>query len=395
MTHSNQDSTIVGAASRNENRLTTMDDNASSYQYLIQGIAQIVWKTDAAGEITTKHPTWEGFTGQTYDRYQGWGWLDAIHPEDRDLTAKAWKTAIEKNTLYQFEHRVRHHSGNYYWMAVHGVPVFNPQQTIAEWIGLHIDITDRKTAELALQAQARELSRLNVLFTQMMALVDRRNQELDQFTHTIAHDLKSPLRAISNLSEWIEDDLSGKIPLDNEQQLQLLRSRVARMEALIDGLLEYARIGRLQLDAELVVVSDLIIDIIDSLAPPAGFKIEIAPDLPTIHTQRLLLGQVFSNLISNAIKHHDRLDGHIQITGAILSDRDRYEFAVTDDGPGIPPEQQELVFGMFQTLSHKAENTGIGLAIVRKIIENEGGQIMLSSLVGAGTTFRFTWSESG
>jgi PAS domain S-box-containing protein len=370
------------------------------YRNLIQGIAQIVWEVDADGETSQDISQWSDFTGQTRQQMQHHGWLDAIHPEDRDRANQAWQTAVDlaassppdRHVMFQIEYRLRHHQGDYRWMEVHGVPVFTTEGTVQKWMGFHQDIDERKQAQFAVQVQAAEICQLDRLLTQMMALVDRRDRELDQFTYTISHDLKAPLRAVTNLAQWIEDDLMGEIAVESGRQLQLLRTRVGRMEALIDGLLAYSRIGRMEVHTEPVVVVELVAEIVDLLAPPESFTIDIDTDLPTFDTKRWSLGQVFSNLIDNAIKHHDRDDGNIHITGQTLADS--YEFTVTDDGPGIPFDRHEFVFGIFHTLGQKVESTGIGLAIVKKIVEAQGGKIELSSDLGLGTSLRFTWSLS-
>jgi PAS domain S-box-containing protein len=379
--------------------LTTMHDGGERHRSLAEGTGQILWQTNAIGEIVIDLPDWEAYTGQGKEQTKDWGWLEAVHPDDRESTAQAWKLAIETKAPYRTEHRLRHHGGDYRWMSVRGLPVLDTNHVIQEWVGLHTDITDRKTDELKLKEQAKELTKLNHLLAQTMALVDSRNRELDQFTHTIAHDLKAPLRAVSNLSQWIEDDLTGKIPAENEHQLQLLRSRVSRMEALIDGLLEYSRIGRVDHGIETVVVTELLKDILDSIAPPASFNIKISIDIPPIKTQRWLLSQVFSNLVSNAVKHHGFSHGNIEITGKLtknpeLEPKSCYEFSVIDDGVGIPAQQHERIFGIFQTLDNNTASTGIGLAIVKKIIDGEDESLTLSSTVGQGTIFRFSWSES-
>jgi len=253
------------------------------------------------------------------------------------------------------------------------------------------DITERQEAEEKLKARAVELARLGRALTQTNEELAEKNQELEQFAYVASHDLKAPLRAIANLSEWIEEDLKGQLPPENQRQMELLRERVYRLEALINGLLEYYRAGQTRVATEIVNTNALLAEIIDSLAPPSTFKIEIQPGMPTLQTKRVPLSQVFSNLIGNAIKYHHRRDAHIKIS---YQDQGQfYEFAVADDGPGIAPEHHEQVFAVFQTLQprDRTESTGIGLAIVKKIVETEGGSISLDSKLEEGAIFRFTW----
>ncbi|MBD2021415.1 ATP-binding protein, partial [Leptolyngbya sp. FACHB-36] len=240
--------------------------------------------------------------------------------------------------------------------------------------------------------RAEELSRTSMRLALTAARLEKRNQELDQFAYVVSHDLKAPLRAIANLSQWLEEDLNDCLTEDTRQQMDLLRGRVHRLEALIDGILQYSRVGRVAVQPETVSVEALLHDIIDTIVPP-DFPIEIATPMPTLKTERVPLEQVFTNLISNAIKHHDRPAGRIQITAA--DHGDRYEFAVTDDGPGIDPQFHDKIFGIFQTLEprDKVESTGVGLAVVKKIVERQGGTIRVESELGQGATFRFTWMK--
>jgi len=238
---------------------------------------------------------------------------------------------------------------------------------------------------------ARELNLLNQSLIKTSELLAERNLELESFTHIVSHDLKAPLRAIANLSQWLQEDLEGQINENAQNQIQLLQNRVARMEAMIDGLLVYSRVGRIKLKPELVDVNILLQEILDSLAPPSTFTITIKSPLPTIFTRRLLLFQVFSNLISNAIKHHPCPDGKIEIS--VKPSEQFYQFAIADNGQGIPPEFHDKIFGIFKTLQSRdvKESTGIGLSIVKKIVETEGGKITLESDLGRGATFCFTW----
>jgi PAS domain S-box-containing protein len=255
------------------------------------------------------------------------------------------------------------------------------------FIAMIEDISDRKQLELQNEAnrQALEKAKLSL---------EKRNQDLDQFVYIASHDLKAPLRGIANLSEWLEEDLAEKLPPDNREQLVLMRSRVKRMENLINGLLQYSRVGREDLETSRVDLRDLLLEIIDSLDPPPAFQIQLPKVMPIFQTQRLLLSQVFANLLSNAIKHHDRDAGQIVVDWTETAQY--YVFAVTDDGPGVPLHQQERIFGIFQTLSgsESSANTGIGLALVKKIVEGGGGSVRLRCGTERGSCFEFTWPKS-
>lgn len=255
------------------------------------------------------------------------------------------------------------------------------------------DITQFLETEAKLKARADELDRLTHDLAETNEMLEDRNRELEQFAYVASHDLKAPLRAIANLSEWIEEDLAGHLPEENQQQLHLLRGRVLRMEALINGLLEYSRVGRVESPVERVSVAVLLDEVIDSIDPPDSFTITVGPNMPTLITKRLPLRQIFANLIGNAVKHHDRLDGQVRIGVKDLGDR--YEFSVSDDGPGIAPEYHRKIFMIFQTLQARdvKESTGVGLSIVKRIVETEGGTIRLDSEEGGGATFYFTWHK--
>ncbi|MEM7580213.1 MAG: ATP-binding protein [Cyanobacteria bacterium P01_A01_bin.80] len=253
------------------------------------------------------------------------------------------------------------------------------------------DITERMQVREKLEANVEELSRLSLLLANTNQALTERNQELDSFAYIASHDLKAPLRGIANLSQWLEEDIEDDLEPENQRQFELLRKRVHRMEGLINGLLEYSRVGRTQTASEKVDVKELLAEIIDSLNPPTTFNLEIIGEMPIFMTKKLLLRQVFANLISNAIKHHPRDDGNVKIS---VEDKDQlYKFIVADDGCGIDPKDKDKIFMIFQTLQSrdKKENTGVGLSIVKKIVESEGGQITVESELGKGTTFNFTW----
>ncbi|MBD2253544.1 PAS domain-containing sensor histidine kinase [Nostoc parmelioides] len=336
---------------------------------------------------------WLDFTGRTMTEELGNGWVESVHPEDRECCIHTYTAAFDHREIFMMEYRLKRFDGQYRWIFDTGTPRFNSDGSFAGYIGSCVDINPRKQVEITLQQRTKQLTRLNTILAKTTTLLQQRNQELDQFAYVASHDLKAPLRAIASLSEWLEEDLADQLPEENQHQMQLLRGRVRRMEALIDGLLEYSRIGRVHTELTQVNVDSLLREVIDSLQPPASFHIEIQPKMPTLVTKRVPLQQVFANLIENAIEHHTRIDGRVKISVRDLGKY--YEFSVEDDGPGIPVEYQDKVFVIFQTLEprDRKENTGIGLAIVKKIVETEGGSINLKSVFGTGSTFCFTWPK--
>jgi PAS domain S-box-containing protein len=255
------------------------------------------------------------------------------------------------------------------------------------------DLTQQKQAEQSLKQRAAELEWLNKELVKITSLLKKRNQELDNFAYVTSHDLKAPLRAIANLAAWLSEDLEGQIPEENQQQLRLMQSRVKRMDGLIQGLLEYSRVGRKKTPIKTINVSDVIQEAIDSLSPPPEFEIIVEPNMPTLTTKPLLLQQVFTNLISNAIKYHPQNSGKIIIS--VTEQEHFYEFGVSDDGLGIDPQYHDRIFTIFQTLQPRdtIESTGIGLSIVKKIVESQGGKIRVKSQLGEGASFYFTWRK--
>jgi PAS domain S-box-containing protein len=262
-----------------------------------------------------------------------------------------------------------------------------------QFIVLVRDMTERVEAETQLKAQSAQLAKLNLTLIQSNTELEKQNKELETITYVAAHDLKTPLRGIAALSEWIEDDLGPNLPSVNKQQLQLLRSRVHRLMALINELLDYSRIGRNKAVIETVAVEDLLQKVVNSLRPLNSMTVAIGSGMPTFDTEKDLLQRVFFQLIENAILHHDLSDGHVAIT--VEESSEGYEFIVIDDGPGIAPEFHPKVFAAFQILDRRddMQQTGIGLAMVKKIVEKSGGAVWLEIKDHRGLAVHFTWPK--
>lgn len=236
---------------------------------------------------------------------------------------------------------------------------------------------------------SRDVTKQKLLEDQLI----KTNRELEQFAYVVSHDLKAPLRAIDNLATWIEEDNADKLTEKSKENLQLLRKRIIRMNNLIDGILQYSKAGEIDLEIQAININELLNEIVDSINPPPSFLIKSQPDLPTLYTSKTALSQVISNLITNAIKHHHQAVGNIEVN--VKTSDYFYIFSVKDDGPGIEPEYHEKVFQLFQTLKTKdeLESTGIGLSIVKKIVETQGGSIIVESAPETGTTISFSWPK--
>lgn len=241
--------------------------------------------------------------------------------------------------------------------------------------GLIRDITERKQAE---ERQA-----------QLMHDLRSANEELTNFAYVASHDLKAPLRAIGSLAQWLSTDYADRFDDEGRNHMALLLSRVKRMDRLIDGILQYSRVGRVKETPSRVDLNTLVDETVDLLAPPPHVKVRVA-HLPTLRLERTRAQQLFQNLLGNAIQYMDKPQGQISVECS--EDGGHWHFRVQDNGPGIDRRHWERVFQLFQSLKTRdaSESTGIGLSLVKKIVEMYGGRIWLESQVGQGTTFHFT-----
>lgn len=242
---------------------------------------------------------------------------------------------------------------------------------------------------LDVYVQRMEILKLNEVLRQS-------NDELEKFAYICSHDLKTPLRGIHNLSGWIAEELGSALQGKSLEYMDELRKRVRRMEKLLDDTLEYSKIStKIQSSPGNVMEGRALAEDVVALAmPPEGFSVKIGPGFTGLSLRALPLQQVLYNLLNNAIKHHERADGAVEMD--VVAEGKNYVFTVRDDGPGIAPEFHARIFEMFQTLKPRdqKEGSGMGLAVVKKILTSCGGDITVESKVGEGAVFRFTWPKA-
>lgn len=367
------------------------------YRELADSIPQHVWRARPDGTLEYLNSVGREYLGLDVDALnetRGEGW---VHPDDLPHNLAAWDEAFASGKRFETHIRLRRADGVYRWHLVRAEPRSDAEGRVETWFGTSTDVHDQAEAETARDRALEALARANEALAAERTRLERTNEELDQFAYVASHDLRAPLRGIGNLVGFLEEDLSDSLSGEAREMMDLLVARVSRMEALIDGILAYSRAGRETLEPEQVDVSDVVRELVAMLEVPEGTEIEVEASLPEIFTPRVPLERVFQNLVSNAVKFAGGPGGRIRIGGRPLGSGG-WEFRIEDNGPGIAEEFRDRVWQIFQTLQSRdeVEGTGIGLAVVKRIVESRGGRIELESAAGAGATFRFTWpAESG
>ncbi|QPM89807.1 ATP-binding protein [Pseudooceanicola algae] len=372
----------VGDLAQSFQRLgSELSRESSLSRTIFQGAADAIVMIDEAGKIEQANPAFATLFGYPPDGLKGWP-IETIMPDDM--------AAIHSRFL----------TGGSLW---DGAKIMSPSRKIfgrardGRLIPLEIAVSQLKHSgathfigvirDISIRHEAEKEQR------KLLAALEASNADLDTFAYVASHDLKAPLRVIDNASRWLEEDLAPHLTEDTRESMDLMRNRVARMERLLDDLLEYSRIGRTDIRTVEIDGEMLATDLAALVDLPDEMTLEFAPDFGAIRLPRLPIQQVLLNLISNAIKHHHRPDGRIVVK--CRETAETWEFSVEDDGPGIPPEFHEKVFEMFQTIRPRdqVDGSGMGLAMVLKHVNTVGGHIDLCSDVARGTTFHVTWPK--
>jgi PAS domain S-box-containing protein len=355
-------------------------DNEERYRTLVEHTYDLITETTMDGRFLYLSPKHKDILGYEPEELVGRSIFENIHPGDRSPVMAEFGRAIRTLSSGRVVYRFRHKNGSWKWFEGTGKPFRTAAGDVRGVIASR-DLTESKRAE---EKQ-----------TQILRELESANRELKDFAYVVSHDLKAPLRAIGSLSSWIAADYRDKLDEDGREQLDLLTNRVKRMHNLIDGILQYSRVGRVKEERVRVNLNDVVAQVIDMIAPPDNIRITLEPGLPPVYCEKTRIEQVFQNLLSNAIKFMDKPEGEIRI--ACVPEGDSWKFSVADNGPGIEEKYFEKIFQIFQTLRPRdeAESTGVGLALVKKIVEIYGGRVWVESDVGSGTTFFFTLPRRG
>jgi PAS domain S-box-containing protein len=367
------------------------------YRSLAFATTQIVWTANTHGEVIEDIPMWRAFTGQGGEEVMGMGWIAALHPEDRERTRDVWFRAVKNRSFYDTEYRLRRSSGEYRWMAVHGAPVLEVDGTIREWVITCADIEDRRQAEAEIAKLNEELEQRVM---QRTAELEAANRELEAFSYSVSHDLRAPLRAMDGFSRILLEEYSPQLPEKAQHYLTVNRNNAVQMGALIDDLLAFARLSRQPLHKQPVALVELARQVLEDLAlEREGRQVEIlVGDLPSCEGDPQLLKQVLINLLSNGLKYTRARDvARIEVGAIAQTASDTPVYYVRDNGVGFDMRYAGKLFGVFQRLHGAKEypGTGVGLAIVQRIVHRHGGRVWAEAQVNHGATFYFMLTQSG
>ncbi len=341
------------------------------YRFALEVTGQIGWSTPPDG-VVEDLPLWRQYSGQSMEEVKGWKWLDAVHPDDRESAYKAWSSAAAQKCNYSTEYRIRRADGVYRNFLVRGIPLLNSDGSCREWVGTCIDITERKLIEQELRDK---------------------NAEMERFAYTVSHDLKSPLITIQTYAGMIAKDMeSGKYERAIGD-MKRIEDAASKMNALMGDLLELSRAGRQMSESSQVDMNLLVKDTLGQLAGPLKqhqVEVVVQSDLPAVHGDQKRIAEVVQNLIENAIKYRgDQATPRIEI--GVRQEGKESVFFVCDNGAGIDQLHHERIFGLFNKLDAESAGTGVGLALVKRIIEVHGGRVWVESEgEGLGSCFCFT-----
>jgi len=338
---------------------------------LLDALPSLAWTVGPDTECTYLNKPWIDYTGVPLESQLGHGWVEVVHPDDREATFQVFSTAFEAREAFEVEYRIKSAAGDYGWFLGRGRPHYSQDGRFRGYAGMTIDISER---------HARDEDR--VQFT----------VDLEQLNHIAAHDFKEPVRTILSFSSMLREDLGNDLPPDAAESLGFVRSAAERLRVLVEAFSKLSRARRIDAKVADVDLSDCVRQVESALAAHIRSKEAVVTVgfLPEVSADRSMMVQLFQNLIANALKFSDGRSPRVAI-GAVRSG-DEWTVSVQDNGIGIEPRFAQKIFEPFQRLqaTQDYEGAGMGLAFCQTVVERHRGRIWVDTDVDQGACFRFT-----
>ena len=350
----------------------------SRFRSMAESMVQKIFTATPTGEIDYYNRQWAEFSGLPLDRLEGSGWREITHPHDEPETVRRWQETVAAGHPFEIELRLRRHDGAYRWHLSRAHPIRDAEGKIVRWIGSTTDIDD----------QRRSRENLERIVAERTANLKASVAELEAFSYSISHDMRAPLRAMLGFSEILQEEYGPQLDEQANRFLGRIRAASARMDNLIQDVLSFSRMSRLDLPLEPLETLTVINEIIESYPNlrPSEIGILLPKELPGIRANQAALTQCVSNILGNAAKFvAPGVKPVVRIWAEEAHGRVKIWFK--DNGVGIPEKDFHRIFEIFQRLDRTHDGTGIGLAIVKKAAERMGGHVGVESIPGQGASF--------
>ncbi len=363
-----------------------LKESEQKFRDLVEASALAIWETDANGIVVTDSPSWRSFTGQSFEEWKGNGWVDAIHPADRENIFETWRKAVDSQEKFDTEFRLLGRNGKSRWTNVKAIPIKNLEGKLIKWIGMNLDIQDMKMTQKALIKAKNE--------------AEAASKAKEDFVSTMSHEIRTPLNAVIGITNLLKDNNPRTDQIEN---LNSLSFSAQNLLALVNDILDFSKLeaGKGGIEEKIFDLSNLILSLQQLYKPQAknnnsDLNVHMDKAIPKyIVTDQLKLSQILHNLVSNAVKftHNGTIDFMVEV-GSRQEDILWLDFTVKDTGIGVPQEKLRHIFEKFSQAESSTVRqyggTGLGLTITKLLLELLGSEIKVKSEVGKGSTFYFS-----
>jgi PAS domain S-box-containing protein len=364
--------------------------NAERFRTMANSISQLAWIARPDGFIFWYNQRWYDYTNTRPEQMEGWGWQSVHDPQVLPQVMAQWTVAIATGEAFEMEMPLRGADGKFRRFLARAVPLKDAAGNVAQWFGTNTDVDELKRAEDEVRRLNAELEQR---VTERTGQLEAANQELEAFSYSVSHDLRAPLRGVDGYVRMLMEDYEAKLDAEGQRMLGVVSSEARRMGRLIDDLLAFSRLGRQKMGTTPIEMTSLVrgeFEILTRAAPESAPRFDLS-SLPRVHGDPAMLRQVFANLLGNAIKFSRTRTNPIVEVGSSSTDGE-ITFYVKDNGVGFDEKYGHKLFGVFQRLhsEEEFEGTGVGLALVQRVIHRHGGKVWAESKLEEGATFFFT-----